>query len=93
MASDDPGFVAARTAELQQLTERLALALDVPPDTLPPPQLDWVQSKPRREWPVWVGVAVFGLALASCTLIYVYSWWTKLLSKSLHVQKKRVEAT
>ncbi len=65
VASEDPGFVAARTAELQQLTERLALALDVPPDSLPPPQLDWVRPTQSRGWPVWLGVVAFALALAA----------------------------
>ena len=65
VASEDPGFVAARTAELQQLTERLAFALDVPPDSLPPPQLDWVRATPKRSWTVAVGVVGFGLAPAT----------------------------
>ncbi len=64
VASDDPGFVAARVAELQQLTERLALALDVPPDSLPAPRIEAVRpATPRSRWPVWIGVAAFALAV------------------------------
>lgn len=65
LASEDPGFVAARTAELQRLTERLAVALDVAPDSLPPPELDWVHVRvQRRPWTVIAGIVGFALALA-----------------------------
>ncbi len=63
VTSEDPGFVAARVAELQQLTERLALALDVPPDSLPSPRIEAVQPAPRQGWPVWLGIGGFVAAL------------------------------
>jgi hypothetical protein len=72
VASEDPGFVAARTAELQRLTESLAIALDVPPDSLPPPQLDWVKPPPRRRLPVGAGVVAFALAVVAGLVFWMW---------------------
>lgn len=57
-ASDDAGFVAARAAELQRLTEELALALGIEPETLPAPQLERARPRPDRAFVKRLGVVI-----------------------------------